>query len=82
MVVNPTAPKLVPFAPLTLGTRFLSMFVSLSLSKVFKLMQLREAPVSSSALIFTLCTSTGKTVPVFTPSSIVQMSVQWGPSTK
>ena len=49
---------------------------SLSESKVLRLIQLMEAPVSYSAFIFTLSQVIGKTVPVAGPTAIVQVSTK------
>ena len=51
--------------------------LSLSESKVLRLIQLTEAPVSYSAFIFTLLQLIGKTVPVEGPTAIVQVSTKW-----
>ena len=73
--VNPIGSILVPVAVTTRGNL---SFVRLSLSesKVLRLIQLIEAPVSYSAFIFTLLQVTGKTVPVAGPTAIVQMSTK------
>ena len=74
--VNPIGSILVPVAVTTRGNL---SFVSLSLSesKVLRLIQLMEAPVSYSAFIFTLLQLIGKTVPVEGPTAIVQVSTKW-----
>ena len=74
--VNPIGSILVPVAVMTRGNL---SFVRLSLSesKVLRLIQLMEAPVSYSAFIFTLLQSIGKTVPVEGPTAIVQVSTKW-----
>ena len=74
--VNPIGSILVPVAVMTRGNL---SFVRLSLSesKVLRLIQLMEAPVSYSALIFTLLQLIGKTVPVAGPTAIVQVSTKW-----
>ena len=74
--VNPVGSILVPVAVTTRGNL---SFVRLSLSesKVLRLIQLMEAPVSYSALIFTLLQLIGKTVPVAGPTAIVQVSTKW-----
>ena len=74
--VNPIGSILVPVAVTTRGNL---SFVRLSLSesKVLRLIQLIEAPVSSSAFIFTLLQLIGKTVPVEGPTAIVQVSTKW-----
>ena len=48
----------------------------LSESKVLRLIQLMEAPVSYSAFIFTLLQLIGKTVPVAGPTAMVQVSTK------
>ena len=74
--VNPIGSILVPVA---VTTRENLSFVRLSLSesKVLRLIQLMEAPVSYSAFIFTLLQLIGKTVPVEGPTAIVQVSTKW-----
>ena len=74
--VNPIGSILVPIAVMTRGNL---SFVRLSLSesKVLRLIQLMEAPVSYSAFIFTLLQLIGKTVPVEGPTAIVQVSTKW-----
>ena len=74
--VNPMGSILVPVAVMTRGNL---SFVRLSLSesKVLRLIQLMEAPVSYSAFIFTLLQVIGKTVPVEGPTAIVQVSTKW-----
>ena len=74
--VNPIGSILVPVAVTTRGNL---SFVRLSLSesKVLRLIQLMEAPVSYSAFIFTLLQVIGKTVPVEDPTAIVQVSTKW-----
>ena len=73
--VNPIGSILVPVAVTTRGNL---SFVRLSLSesKVLRLIQLMEAPVSYSAFIFTLLQLIGKTVPVAGPTAIVQISTK------
>ena len=73
--VNPIGSILVPVA---VTTRGILSFVRLSLSesKVLRLIQLMEAPVSYSAFIFTLLQLIGKTVPVAGPTAIVQVSTK------
>ena len=74
--VNPIGSILVPVAVTTRGN--LSFVrLSLSVSKVLRLIQLMEAPVSYSAFIFTLLQVIGKTVPVEGPTAIVQVSTKW-----
>ena len=74
--VNPIGSILVPVAVTTRGNL---SFVRLSLSesRVLRLIQLMEAPVSYSAFIFTLLQLIGKTVPVAGPTAIVQVSTKW-----
>ena len=74
--VNPIGSILVPVAVTTRGNL---SFVRLSLSesKVLRLIQLIEAPVSYSAFIFILLQLIGKTVPVAGPTAIVQVSTKW-----
>ena len=74
--VNPIGSILVPVAVTTRGNL---SFVRLSLSesKVLRLIQLMEVPVSYSAFIFTLLQVIGKTVPVEGPTAIVQVSTKW-----
>ena len=74
--VNPIGSILVPVAVTTRGNL---SFVRLSLSesKVLRLIQLMEAPVLYSAFIFTLLQLIGKTVPVEGPTAIVQVSTKW-----
>ena len=73
--MNPIGSILVPVA---VTTRENLSFVRLSLSesKVLRLIQLMEAPVSYSAFIFTLLQLIGKTVPVAGPTAIVQVSTK------
>ena len=73
--VNPIGSILVPVAVTTRGNL---SFVRLSLSesKVLRLIQLMEAPVSYSAFIFTLLQLIGKNVPVAGPTAIVQVSTK------
>ena len=73
--VNPIGSILVPVAVTTRGNL---SFVRLSSSesKVLRLIQLMEAPVSYSAFIFTLLQLIGKTVPVAGPTAIVQVSTK------
>ena len=72
--VNPIGSILVPVAVMTRGNL---SFVRLSLSesKVLRLIQLMEAPVSYSAFIFTLLQLIRKTVEG--PTAIVQVSTKW-----
>ena len=74
--VNPMGSMLVPVAVTTRGNL---SFVRLSLSesKVLRLIQLIEAPVSYSAFIFTLLQVIVKTVPVAGPTAIVQVSTKY-----
>ena len=71
--VNPMGSILVPVAVTTRGNLSL-VRLSLSESKVLRLIQLMEAPVSYSAFIFRLLQVIGKTVPVAGPTAIVQVS--------
>ena len=73
--VNPMGSMLVPVAVTTRGNLCL-VRLSLSESKVSRLIQLVEAPVSYSAFIFTLLQVIGKTVPVAGPTAIVQVSTK------
>ena len=73
--VNPIGSILVPVAVTTRGNLSFVRF-SLSESKVLRLIQLIEAPVSYSAFIFTLLQVIGKTVPVAGPMAIVQVSTK------
>ena len=73
--VNPMGSILVPVAVTTRGNLSF-VILSLSESKVFRLIQLIEAPVSYSAFIFTLLQVIGKTVPVAGPTAIVQVSTK------
>ena len=73
--VNPMGSILVPVAVTTRGNLSL-VRLSLSESKVLRLIQLMEAPVSYSAFIFTLLQVIGKTVPVAGPMAIVQVSTK------
>ena len=74
--VNPIGSILVPVAVTTRGNLSL-VRLSLSESKVLRLIQLMEAPVSYSAFIFTLLQVIVKTVPVEGPTAIVQVSTKW-----
>ena len=74
--VNPIGSILVPVAVTTRGN-LSYVRLSLSESKVLRLIQLMEAPVSYSAFIFTLLQLIGKTVPVAGPMAIVQVSTKW-----
>ena len=73
--VNPIGSILVPVAVTTRGNLYF-VRLSLSESKVLRLIQLMEAPVSYSAFIFTLLQLIGKTVPVAGPTAIVQVSTK------
>ena len=73
--VNPMGSILVPVAVTTRGNLSL-VRLSLSESKVSRLIQLMEAPVLYSAFIFTLLQVIGKTVPVAGPTAIVQVSTK------
>ena len=74
--VNPIGSILVPVA-VTMRGNLSFVRLSLSESKVLRLMQLMEAPVSYSAFIFTLLQQIGKTVPVAGPMVMVQVSTKW-----
>ena len=74
--VNPIGSILVPVAVTTRG-HLSFVRLSLSESKVLRLIQLMEALVSYSAFIFTLLQLIGKTVPVEGPTAIVQVSTKW-----
>ena len=74
--VNPIGSILAPVAVTTRGNLSL-VRLRLSESKVLRLIQLMEAPVSYSAFIFTLLQVIGKTVPVEGPTAIVQVSTKW-----
>ena len=73
--VNPIGSILVPVA-VTIRGNLSFVRLSLSESKVLRLIQLMEAPVSYSAFIFTLLQVIGKTVPVEGPTAIVQVSTK------
>ena len=73
--VNPIGSILVPVAVTTRGNLSFVM-LSLSESKVLRLIQLMEAPVSYSAFIFTLLQLIGKMVPVASPTAMVQVSTK------
>ena len=73
--VNPMGSILVPVAVTTRGNLSL-VRLSLSESKVLRLIQLMEAPVLYSAFIFALLQVIGKTVPVAGPTAIVQVSTK------
>ena len=73
--VNPMGSILVPVAVTTRGNLSL-VRLSLSESKVLRLIQLMEAPVSYSAFIFALLQVIGKTAPVAGPTAIVQVSTK------
>ena len=73
--VNPMGSMLVPVAVTTVGNLSL-VRVRCRGSKVLRLMQLIDAPVSYSALILMLEVFIGKTVPVVGPTAIVQISTK------
>ena len=73
--VNPMGSILVPVTVTTRGNLSL-VRLSLSESKVLRLIQLMEAPMSYSAFIFTWLQVIGKTVPVAGPTAIVQVSTK------
>ena len=66
---------LVPVAVMTVGSLSL-VRVNYRDSKVLRLMQLIDAPVSYSALILMLEAFIGKTVPVVGPTATVQISTK------
>ena len=74
--VNPIGSILVPVAMTTSGNL---SFVRSSLrdSKVLRLIQFIDAPVSYSALILTSLQVIGKIVPVVCPTAMVQVSTKW-----
>ena len=73
--VNPTGSMLVPVAVTTVGNLSL-VRVRCRDSRVLRLMQLIDAPVSYSALILKLEAFIGNTVPVVGPTAIVQISTK------
>ena len=75
--VNPMGSMLVPVAVTTVGN--LSLVRSrLRDSKVLRLMQLINAPVSYNSLILMFEVVIGKIVPVVGPTAMVQISTKWG----
>ena len=76
--VNPIGSILVPVAVTTRGNLSFVRLI-LSESKVLRLIQLMEAPVSYSAFIFTLLQLIGKTVLVAGPTAMVQVSTKCVP---
>ena len=73
--VNPIGSMLVPVAVTTVGSLSL-VRVNFRDSKVLRLMQLIDAPVSYSALISMLEAFIRKTVPVVGPTATVQISTK------
>ena len=73
--VNPIGSMLVPVAVTTVGSLSL-VRVNCRDSKVLRLMQLIDAPVSYSALISMLEAFIGKTVPVVDPTATVKISTK------
>ena len=71
--VNPMGSMLIPVAVTTVGNLSLVMFRCRD-SKVLRLVQLIDAPVSYNALILMLEVLIGKTVPVVGPTAMVQIS--------
>ena len=74
--VNPMGSMLVPVAITTDGNLSL-VRLSLRDSKVFRLIQLMDAPVSYSALILIPELVIGKIVPVVGPTAMVQICTKW-----
>ena len=74
--LNPMGSMLVPVAVTTVGNLSLVRF-SLRDSKVLRLMQLIDAPVSYNALILIFEVVIGKIVPVVGPTAMVQISTKW-----
>ena len=75
--VNPMGSMLVPVAVTTVGNLSL-VRLRLRDSKVLRLMQLMDAPVSYNALILMFEVVIGKIVPVVGPTTMVQISTKWG----
>ena len=73
--VNPMGSMLVPVAVTTVGNLSL-VRLRLSDSKVLRLMQLIDAPVSYNALILMFEVVIGKIVPVVGPTAMVQISTK------
>ena len=73
--VNPIGSILVPVVVTTVGSLSL-VRVNCRDSKVLRLMQLNDTPVSYSALISMLEAFIGKTVPVVGPTATVQISTK------
>ena len=73
--VNPIGSMLVPVAVTTVGSLSLER-VKCRDSKVLRLIQLIDAPVSYSTLISILEAFIGKTVPVVGPTATVQISTK------
>ena len=72
--VNAMGSILVPVAVTTVGNLSLAR-LRLRDSKILRLMQLIDAPVSYNALIFEVVI--GKIVPVVGPTAMVQISTKW-----
>ena len=75
--VNPMGSMLVPAAVTTVGNLSL-LRLRWRVSKVLRLIQLIDAPVSYNALILMFEVVIGKFVPVVGPTSMVQISTKWG----
>ena len=75
--VNPMGSMLVPVAVTTVGNLSL-LRLRWRDSKVLRLMQLIDAPVSYGALILMFEVVIGKIVPVVGPTAMVQISTKWG----
>ena len=71
--VNPIGSMLVPVVVMTVGSLSVER-INCRDSKVLRLMQLMDAPVSYNALISILEAFIGKTVPVVDPTATVQIS--------
>ena len=75
--VNPMRSMLVPVAVTTVGNLSL-VRLRWRDSKVLRLIQLIDAPVSYNALILMFEVVIGKIVPVVGPTAMVQISTKWG----
>ena len=75
--VNPMGSMLAPVAMTVVGNLSL-VRLRWRDSKVLRLIQLIDAPVSYNALILMLEVVTGKIVPVVGPTAMVQISTKWG----
>ena len=73
--VNPIGSMLVPMAVTTVGSLSVER-INCRDSKVLRLMQLMDAPVSYNALISILEAFITKTVPVVGPTATVQISTK------